>query len=103
MGTVLLAGVILAPVCEEFLFRGFFYGVAKRYAGAPLSGFLTAALFAAFHASLTSLPGLFVLAVALTLAYERTGSLAVPITMHALFNAMSLGLLYLQSIGRLHA
>jgi len=100
IGIVLLAGVVLAPVCEEFLFRGFFYGVGKRYAGARLSGLLTAALFAAFHASLTSLPGLFVLAVALTLAYERTGSLAVPMTMHALFNATSLALLYLQSIAK---
>ena len=53
--------------------------------------------------SLTSLPGLFLLAVALTLAYERTGSLPVPITMHALFNAISLGVMYLQATHRLPA
>jgi membrane protease YdiL (CAAX protease family) len=98
---VLFAGVVIAPLCEEFLFRGYFYGVGKRYAGAWLSGLVTAALFAAFHASLTSLAGLFVLALALTLAYERTGTLAVPMTMHALFNATSLGVLYLQATNRL--
>lgn len=98
---IVLAGVFLAPICEEFLFRGYFYAVGKRYLGAFVSGLLTAALFAAFHASLSSLAGLFVLAIALTLAYERTGTLAVPITMHALFNATSLGVLYLQATGRL--
>lgn len=103
VGNVILAGVIIAPLCEEFLFRGFFYGVGKRYVGAWISGLATALLFAAFHASLTSLPGLFVLAVAFTLAYERTGSLFVPITMHALFNATSLGILYLQALQRVPA
>ncbi len=101
MGIIAIAGVLIAPLCEEFLFRGYFYGVGKRYAGAWISGLVTAALFAVFHASLTSLAGLFVLAIALTLAYERTGSLAVPITMHALFNATSLGVLYLQATNRL--
>lgn len=101
MMKIVAAGVIIAPLCEEFLFRGYFYGVGKRYAGAWISGLFTAALFAAFHASLTSLAGLFVLAIALTLAYERTGTLAVPITMHALFNATSLGVLYLQATRRL--
>ena len=100
MGKIAAAGVILAPVCEEFLFRGFFYGVGKRYFGPWISGLFTAALFAAFHASLTSFAGLLLLAIAFTLAYERTGSLVVPITMHAFFNATSLGLLYLQSILR---
>ena len=95
------AGVILAPLCEEFLFRGYFYAVGKRYLSAWISGLLTAALFAAFHASLTSFAGLFVLAIALTLGYERTGTLAVPVTMHALFNATSLGVLYLQATNRL--
>ncbi len=101
MGMIAVAGVIVAPLSEEFLFRGYFYGVGKRYAGPWLSALLTAALFAAFHASLTAFAGLFVLALALTVAYERTGSLAVPVTMHALFNATSLGLLYLQVTHRL--
>ncbi|MEA3211597.1 MAG: protease family protein [Chthoniobacter sp.] len=96
--TIAAAGVLIAPLCEEFLFRGYFYGVGKRYFGPWVSGLFTAALFAAFHTNLAAFPGLFVLAVALTLAYERTGSLLVPIGMHALFNATSLGVLYLQGM-----
>ena len=94
---ILVAVVVIAPICEEFLFRGFFYVVFKRYLGAPASALLTAALFAAFHVSLTAFPSLFVLALCFTIAFEITGSLVVPITMHALFNGAQLGVLYFMS------
>ncbi len=96
---IVVAGAVLAPVCEEFLFRGFFYAVGKRYLGPLASGFVTALLFAAIHQSLTAFAGLFVLAVCLTLAYERTGSLLVPIGMHALYNFTSLLFIWLQARG----
>ena len=99
MTQILFAGVILAPVCEEFLFRGFFYAVGKRYLGPLASGFACALLFAVFHLSVTAFAGLFVLAVCLTLAYELTGSLLVPIGMHALFNFTCLCVVWLQARG----
>ena len=95
------AAVVLAPVCEEFLFRGFFYAVGKRYLGPLASGFASALLFAAIHQSLTAFAGLFVLALCLTLAYERTGSLLVPIGMHALYNFTSLIFIWLQTRGNI--
>ena len=91
---IFFAGAVIAPICEEFLFRGFFYVVFKRYVGAVASALLTAALFAAFHVNLAAFPSLFVLALCLTIAFETTGSLLVPITMHALFNGAQLGYLY---------
>ena len=96
---ILLAGAVLAPICEEFIFRGFFYAVGKRYLGPLASGFASALLFAAIHDSATAFAGLFVLAVCLTVAYERTGSLLVPIGMHALYNFTSLSFIYLQARG----
>ncbi len=96
---IFAAGVIIAPICEEFIFRGFFYAVGKRYLGPLASGFITALLFAAVHLSLPALAGLFVLAICFTLAYERTGSLFVPIGMHALFNFTSLLFTYLMARG----
>ena len=97
LAKIFVAGVIIAPCCEEFLFRGFFYGVWKRYLGMPIAGLLAAGLFAAFHGSLFAFGGLFVLAICLNIAYERTGSLLVPIGMHALFNFTSLLVLYIQA------
>ncbi len=99
MVQILFAGVVLAPVCEEFLFRGFFYAVGKRYLGPIASGLACALLFAAFHLSVSALAGLFILALCLTLAYERTGSLLVPIGIHALYNFTSLFFIYLQGRG----
>ena len=99
MTKILFAGVAIAPLAEEFLFRGYLYGVFKRYSGALCSGLFSAALFAAFHLNLASLPSLFVLAVCFTVAYEVSGSLLVPIGMHALFNSTELLALYQQAQG----
>lgn len=98
MAKILIAGVVFAPVAEEFLFRGYFYGVLKRYCGGIASGFFTSALFASIHMNLASLPSLFVLAICLTLAYEATGCLLVPIGMHAFFNFSQLAYLYLDAL-----
>ncbi|MGA3171893.1 MAG: type II CAAX endopeptidase family protein, partial [Chthoniobacteraceae bacterium] len=83
--TIFMA-VVVAPCAEETIFRGYIYGVLKRYAGPAVATLVSAGLFAAMHLSLSSLPGLFVLALCFTLAYEATGSLLVNILMHALFN-----------------
>ena len=91
---ILLAGAVIAPVCEEFLFRGFFYAVLKRYIGPVASAVFTAALFAAVHLNVSALPSLFILALCLIVAYEASGSLLVPVTMHAVFNGSQLGFLY---------
>ena len=96
---IFAAGVIVAPMCEEFLFRGFFYGVGKRFLGPLPAGFLSSMLFAAFHLNLGSLASLFVLAACFILAYERTGSLLVPICMHALFNLTNLFYIFGQAQG----
>jgi membrane protease YdiL (CAAX protease family) len=89
---VLAAGVaaIVAPLTEEFLFRGYFYGTLRRHVGPPAALLVTAALFAAIHVNAAVFAPLFVLAVCLTLAYEATGSLWTSIFMHGLFNTLML-------------
>lgn len=81
--------LVLAPVQEEFIFRGYIYPVLKRYGGPFLGLMVNAALFAGIHVHAPSFAGLFVLAACLTLAYEWTGSLLVPMAMHALFNSIT--------------
>ena len=92
---IFVAGAVIAPVCEEFLFRGLFYPTFKRYLRAGPSALLTSALFSAFHVNLAAFPSLFLLALCFVIAYEATGSLLVPMTMHALFNGAQLLFLYL--------
>ena len=90
---VLVFAVLFGPAAEELIFRGYLYPVFKRYLGMGAGILINAALFAFMHVNLVSLPALFVLATCLTIAYEITGSLAVPYVMHATFNFVSLSAL----------
>lgn len=93
---VLVMAVAVAPLAEETIFRGYLYPVGKKYLGPFFSAVITAALFAVLHGHLASVPALFTLALCLTLSYEKTGSLLVPMLMHSVFNAISIvGILYL--------
>jgi membrane protease YdiL (CAAX protease family) len=85
-----LAAAVIAPISEEILFRGYLYPGLKRTIGAVPSAIFAAVLFAAIHNNAAGLPGLTLLALALTIAYEWSGSLVVPILMHATFNSISL-------------
>jgi len=80
--------VVLAPVFEEFLFRGFLFGGLRRWTGPWGAAVLSAAAFAAFHMEIDAMPVLFVLGIALARLRERTGGLVAPMAMHACFNAV---------------
>jgi len=84
------AAVIVAPLVEETVFRGFVYGVLKRYSDSWFAALMSSAMFALAHFHLGSALPLFVLALGFSFAYERTGSLLVPMVMHALFNGITL-------------
>ena len=90
---VIVMAVIVAPVAEEILFRGYFYGVIRRFGGRLAAILTSSLLFAAIHVHLPSMLGLGILAVILCLLYERTGSLWATITMHATFNATTIAVL----------
>jgi membrane protease YdiL (CAAX protease family) len=87
---IIVLAVVIAPLAEEFVFRGFLYGVTKRFAGSLPALAFTGLAFALVHVHLPSLLPLFLLACVLTFAYELTGSLLVPMAMNSLFNAITL-------------
>lgn len=87
---IIVFAVAIAPVVEEFLFRFFLYGVIKRYLGRFLGITVNALLFAAAHAHFPSFVPLFVLGSCFTIAYEWSGSILVAMTMHSLFNSVTL-------------
>src|SRR5216110_1238048 len=87
---IIVFAVAIAPVVEEFLFRFFLYGVLKRYFGRFLGITLNALFFAAAHTHFPSFAPLFILGSCFTIAYEWSGSILVAMTMHSLFNSVSL-------------
>ena len=98
---MVLAIAVLAPVGEEWLFRGLFFrslrdGLARWL---PLSFassvgiVVSSSLFAVVHVGegqITQWPALFIMGVLLALTYEWTGSLLAPMMVHALNNTLAL-------------
>lgn len=87
---VIFLAVVIAPLAEETLFRGFVYGVLKRYTDAPFAALSSSLMFAVIHMHVGSLLPLWMLAVLFCLAYEITGCLLVPMLLHSIFNAVSI-------------
>ena len=82
--------VVLAPVAEEFIFRGMLYPFVKQLGWPRLAWVGVSFAFALIHDDTATFVPLFVLALALTWLYEKTDNLLAPITAHALFNATNL-------------
>jgi membrane protease YdiL (CAAX protease family) len=91
--TIIVFAITIAPAAEEFIFRFFIYGVLKHHFGFAFGVVANALLFAAVHGHLPSLAALFVLGSCFTIAYEWSGSILVSMTMHSLFNALTLFIL----------
>jgi len=90
---IIIFAIAIAPVIEEFVFRFFLYNVLKRYFGRLLGVVSSALLFAAAHAHFPSFVPLFVLGSCFAIAYEWSGSILVAMTMHSLFNSLTLAAL----------
>jgi len=91
-GMALLA-IVVAPVTEELIFRAGLFRYLRTRAPRWLALALPALLFAALHANLASFAPLAVLGLVFALAYERSGTIAVPILAHALFNLNTIAML----------
>jgi membrane protease YdiL (CAAX protease family) len=89
--------VCVAPVAEEFFFRGFFYrALRSRYSmlvAAAIDGLLFGIIHFDFSAAdaLLILPPLAALGFVFCLVYERTGSLYPVIALHAINNSLAYG------------
>jgi len=96
---------VAAPLVEEMVFRGMLQTTLRQggLTPGPWSAILiVSALFAGIHVpALTTylaLPGLFVLAVGMGYAYEKSGSLWPPIVIHAVFNGVNLAAVLLEVV-----
>jgi membrane protease YdiL (CAAX protease family) len=100
-GTVLLLlsaalTCVLAPICEEILFRGFIYKALCSWRGPWPAAVLTGLAFGGVHAGsapAVDLVPLAVLGFGLCLLYRRTGSLYPCIAAHSLNNSLAFGAL----------
>ncbi|RPI74896.1 MAG: CPBP family intramembrane metalloprotease [Desulfobacteraceae bacterium] len=84
-GLYFLVGGLIAPIWEEIFFRGVVYGYLRRW-GVLIALIATTAVFVLLH-SVQGFPlNQIVGGVVFALAYEKSGKLLVPITIHILGN-----------------
>jgi uncharacterized protein len=87
--------ICVAPVAEEFFFRGFFYRALRSRYSVVVAALLDGLLFGIIHFdfsgadALLIVPPLALLAFIFCLIYERTGSIYPTIALHALNNAIA--------------
>jgi len=93
---IVILAVVIAPLLEEMLFRGFFQTVIRSFweirnpNGVWPPILISSVLFAMVHSNPGHWPALFILAVCLGYAYEKSGSLFRPIFIHSFFNAVTI-------------
>ena len=88
---VLVVGV--APLTEEFFFRGFFFGSLRtRFSFWP-AALIDGVVFGVIHAptGIQAVPPLIALGFAFCLCYEATGSILPTIALHSLNNMVAFG------------
>jgi len=98
LGLMAFTAVLVAPVCEELVFRGYVYPVVKHFGGPWVAGVGSALLFASAHNHAVGLLPLFFLGLLLVAAYELTGSLWASMAVHACFNAFTVGMTFVQRL-----
>ncbi len=90
-----VALVVIAPVAEEVLFRGYLFGKLRRYAPVWLSILLTSLLFGIVHFQWNVGIDVFVLSTVLCVLRLVTKSLWAPILLHSLKNGIAFFLLFI--------
>jgi membrane protease YdiL (CAAX protease family) len=85
-----IGAVVMAPLAEEILFRGFLYRNLRDNLGRPWAIVASGLIFGAVHMHPQFILPLAGLGAGLALLYEWTGSLWLPIIAHAAWNALTL-------------
>jgi uncharacterized protein len=89
--------ICVAPVAEEFFFRGFFYRALRSRYSVLVAALIDGLVFGVIHWDLSTVDGLLIvpplaaLGFTFCLVYERTGTLYPVIALHALNNAIAFG------------
>lgn len=98
-----LLTTVIAPICEETLFRGYIFPALSKWKGWLPGALMTGVLFGGVHygsAPVIDLVPLGMLGVMLCLLYRRTGSLYPGIASHSLNNSIAFGALEGWSVGQ---
>ena len=100
-------GITLAPLLEEFFFRGFLYPVLARGIGLPAAVLITAFAFALLHGSQLMFSWgpvlvIFLVGMVLTMVRAKTNSVAAGLLIHVAYNGTISALMFFATDGFRH-
>ncbi len=95
LGIVFMILVVLVPITEEVLFRGFLYKGFKSKAGPVMAALLTSGLFGLAHMQWNISIDTFILSFFLIYLYEKTESLWPSIALHSIKNCLAFLVLFI--------
>lgn len=87
--------VVIAPIAEEILFRGYLFGKLKKNTPVWLAIFVTSVVFGLIHGSWNIGVDTFALSVVLCLLRQITGSIWSSILLHMLKNGIAFYVLFI--------
>lgn len=90
--------VIVAPIAEETLFRGYLYGKLSRHVPIWLAAVAVSVTFGALHGSWNVAIDTFVLSIILCILREMTGGLWAPMLLHMTKNGIAFYFLFINPI-----
>ena len=91
--------ILIGPVCEELIFRGFMQNALRRYAGGRGAIIASSLIFAVLHLNVYSMLPIFCLGLFLGYVFERTRNLLAPISLHCLHNLLAISAAFFTSPG----
>lgn len=90
--------VVIAPVAEETLFRGYMYGKLRNSFPTWASALVTSLLFGILHGNPNLMVDTFALSIILCTLRESTGSLWAPVLLHMTKNGIAFYILFINPI-----
>ena len=89
--TILPFVVLVMPLSEETLFRGYLFRFLLQRNGAWTAYIVSAACFSAVHLHLPGLPTYFIVGLLFAYVLRRTSTLIAPMMGHVTYNGLALG------------
>lgn len=89
LAAIAALSILVVPIGEEALMRGFVYPIMRQQFSAPVTIALSACLFALLHGNIVQIILTLPLGIACGCMYEQTHSLMQCIGIHMLFNAFT--------------
>ncbi len=89
---LLVQALVLAPFCEELVFRGFIFNLLRRRFSFLPAAAIASLAFSCLHFEPLFAPALFLIGLGLCALYEETGNLLNPVILHMTFNGIHIAI-----------